>query len=69
MADCTLFGSARSGEEAAAAARLRLLPPWFVLGDDIVLGVWQLVWLWFWLWPWAGCCKRTGSSAVKSCFV
>lgn len=40
MADCTLFASARSGEDAAAAAaRLRLLPPWVVLGDDMVLVV------------------------------
>lgn len=37
MADCTLF---ESGEDAAAAAaRLRLLPPCAVLGDDMVLDV------------------------------
>lgn len=36
MAACVLLGSARL-EEAAAAARLRLLPPWEeLLGDDMV---------------------------------
>lgn len=70
MADCTLFGSAMSGEEAAAAAaRLRLLPPRDALGDAMVLGLWQLLWLCLDLWPWGECCKRTGSRAVKSCFV